>query len=125
MTCTSIVDGRIVIRANGKTFEGKGNAEWETRNIERKAEPSASGRIMVSVAPNLFKFKITYANFPDAEPEDLYDMGCGMAVTIEETDRKFSHMYTNATVVGTPRITQGEVQNMEIQSDRYQKLVNP
>lgn len=125
--CDVITGGRIVIRtSDGKTFEGYGDCEIEPRNINRKADATSSGRMSVQIEPKLFICKIPFANLCDADPLDLFDQSCKVNVTVLEVDRGFSHMFTAASIIGTPRLNamQGKIENMEIHTDKYQRITS-
>lgn len=115
--------GRFTAEINGRTFKGRGKATIESSTVEVNAEANQDGSGFVTVKPKL------------ASCELSFDRGVGLKwdaamllqsinLTFVETDAKVTHLFTDASWVGTPSIDTetGEVSGLSIKSDKYQQI---
>lgn len=122
--CDDVVGGMVYITVGSLRFEGMGEAKIDPRTVERTAEASAGGRLVVTERAKPAMAEVSFVNHCDADPVDLFDLRCHVDVTVVELSRGFRHLFTSASVVGTPQINlaTGEVSGLRIAAIQYNRV---
>ncbi|MCI0555738.1 MAG: phage tail tube protein [Anaerolineae bacterium] len=124
--CDTITGGRIAITVGEHVFSGRGDCEIEPRTEEREAGMTNDGKMFGIVRAKTAKMEIVFANLCERDPLELFDFKCKVNVTVEEIDRGFRHLFTEAMIIGTPRInlSTGEVSGIMVETDQYTRVTN-
>jgi hypothetical protein len=119
--CDVIIGGEIYIVVGDQRFEAMGDVTITPASVEREANASSGGRLVVTETARPARATITFANLCDADPVAIFNARCHVDVTVIEKSRGFRHLFTKSAVVGTPEInlSTGEVSGIEIATDNY------
>lgn len=125
-TCPNVIAGLIIVSANGRTFEATGTATISPRGESREGGATSSGRPTVVIKAKPITAELTFARYVDANGLDLYDLRCGVNVTIVEKSKGVTHYFNNSDIVGDPKedLSTGELSAIQIQTDNYQNSVD-
>lgn len=118
MCCDDIVGGLIFVTVGSLRFEGMGEAKIRPETIERSAEASAGGRLVVTEKAVPAEAELSFVNHCDSNPIDLYRARCHVDVAVVEQSRGIRHLFSRATIIGRPEVNlaTGEVSGLRIAS---------
>lgn len=127
--CNDIIGGEVFITARFPQsagggfarYEGMGDVNIEPTRVERTATATSGGSIAVTETPRPARAILSFVNRCSSNPMRLFKGRCQVDVTVVEKSRGFQHDFTNALIVGLPRVnlTTGEITGMEIATDEY------
>ena len=102
--CDDVISGRWFMTVDGKRYEGMGELTLLPGAVERTAETTASGEMVVTQKPKLVRARLDFANKCDADPRNLYEAWCRVNAVFVEQDRGIRHLFSKAQVVGSPEL---------------------
>ena len=124
--CDTIIGGEIYITATianvgERLFEALGEVRIQPTRVERTAGASSAGRLWVVETARPIRAIMTFANRCSVDPFLSFCNHCNMSINIVEKSRGYTHMLTDAVVIGMPEknLSTGEVSGMEIVSSAY------
>ncbi|WP_066921701.1 phage tail tube protein [Methylobacterium sp. CCH5-D2] len=115
--------GRFTAEINGRTYKGRGKATIETARVEVAAEANQDGSAFRTVKPKLASCDLTFDRGVGLKWDEALILS-DINLTFVETDAKVTHLFTDASWVGTPSLDTetGEVSGLSIKSDKYQQV---
>lgn len=114
--CDDMIGGRYYMTVNGKRYEGLGELTLMPGSVERAADVTGNGEIVVTQKAKLVKARLEFANKCDADPQDLYEEFCAVNIVFVERDRGVRHLFTKAHITGSPElnISTGHLTGLEV-----------
>lgn len=122
--CNQVVGGKVYVSADDQRWEASGDVTIEPSNVSRELGATPSGRLTVVETAKPFRATLDMFNFCKNDPLELFKRRCGLNFTVVEKSRGFMHLFTNASVGGTPSINlqSGVISGIEIASDQYSRI---
>lgn len=123
--CDTIIGGTFHLSIGDKRYEVIGEARIRPGYRERSAEATSSGRMWATERAVLTEADVTFGNFCDADPLEIFDGRCKISVTLVEESRGYRHMFTDAVAVGRPEINfaTGQVTGISLRTDKYVRVI--
>jgi len=122
--CDTIIGGLVYIQMGARRYEAMADVTILPDPVERSADASQGGRLYTTERAKPARARMNFANYCNADPGDIFAARCHADITIVEKSRGFRHMFSKSSIVGTREInlSTGEVQGIEIATDRYKKV---
>lgn len=120
----TFIGGPVILIVGNQQYQVIDKMNLKTGGETREVGRSTAGKKWATAKLIPYTAEMTVASFKGSDPFDLFNLTCGVDVTIIEVARNVQHLFSDAVISGDMELdtANGQATGIKIESDLYERM---